>query len=302
MKQVIYSIYIDISSNELDYQPPFPGERESKNDKAKRNFAKHVEWLTMRQEEYAKSIGVDYILFENDVKWEEYKEEYQTKYPFLTTYNIVNFYKIHLMYELAKDYDEILYMDLDVTPLTTDSFFDAWDLNRGIAIFKNFSYVDPDERAVRKDEERYVATGATQSVRSPAAKWWNSLAMIVEEGGKVDKNDHPVFNTGIVGINREYLEKLAYFDDFDEMLELMCELTDDEYSMYPSYVVAMFGWDNETLWSVKATMNDVKIQWLNSKWHYFMDRQKVIPKGTKLVHAINKEFDFVREHCEKNNL
>ena len=77
MKQVIYSIYIDISSNELDYQPPFPGERESKNDKAKRNFAKHVEWLTMRQEEYAKSIGVDYILFENDVKWEEYKEEYR---------------------------------------------------------------------------------------------------------------------------------------------------------------------------------------------------------------------------------
>jgi hypothetical protein len=82
----------------------------------------------------------------------------------------------------------------------------------------------------------------------------------------------------------------------------MSELKDDEYSMYPDYVKEMFGWDNETLWSVKVNLNDVKIQWLDKKWHYFMDSQKIIPKATKLVHTISKEFDFVREHCEKNNL
>tara|TARA_R110000796_G_scaffold102855_2_gene211916 strand:- start:556 stop:1464 length:909 start_codon:yes stop_codon:yes gene_type:complete len=302
MKQVIYSLYIDISTDELDYQPPFPGEKESKNDKAKRNFAEHADWLTMRQKEYAKSIGVDYFLFENDDRWKAYKEEYQTKYPFLTVYNIVNFYKIHLMYELAKDYESILYIDLDVTPLTTESFFDKWDLDRGIAIFKNFSYVDPEENAVKKEQERFEKFGETHSIRSPAAKWWNSLAMTIELGGQVNKNDHPVFNTGIVGINRDYLEKLAYFDEFDDMLDLMSELKDDEYSMYPDYVKEMFGWDNETLWSVKVNLNDVKIQWLDKKWHYFMDSQKIIPKATKLVHTISKEFDFVREHCEKNNL
>jgi len=302
MNQAIYSLYIDIASEELDWQPPFPGEKESKNEKAKRNFADHKDWLVMRQKEYAEANGIDYFLFENDDKWKQYKKEYQTKYPFLTTYNIVNFYKIHLMYELSKTYEEILYLDLDVTPLTTESFFDAWDLDRGIAIFKNFSYVDPSEQATKKLEDKFVRFGINSSVRSPAAKWWNSLAMTVELGGSVNKNKHPVFNTGIVGINRKHLEKLAYFEEFDDMLELMCELKEDEYSMYPSYVQDMFGWDNETLWAVKANINDVEIQWLNSKWHYFMDRQKFIPKDTKLVHAISKEFQFVREYCEKNNV
>lgn len=302
MKQVIFSLYIDIASDELDYQPPFPGEEESKNNKAKRNFAGHKDWLVMRQETYAKNINVDYVLFQNDAMWQEYKEEYQSKYPFLTTYNIVNFYKIHLMYELAKDYDEILYLDLDVTPLTTESFFDEWDLNKGIAIFKNFSYVDPSASAIKKEEERFVKYNMNSSIRSPAAKWWNSLAMSVELGISINKNNHPVFNTGIVGINRKHLEQLSYFDEFDDMLELMCELKEDDHTMYPSYVQDMFGWDNETLWSVKVGINNVEIQWLNSKWHYFMDSQKVIPKSTKLVHAINKEFEFVRTHCEKNNL
>ena len=302
MKKAIYSLYIDIPSEELDWQPPFAGEKESKNDKAKRNFANHKDWLVMRQKQYAKSIDVDYILFENDDRWKEYKKEYQTKYPFLTTYNIVNFYKIHLMYLLSEDYDEILYLDLDVIPTTTESFFDAWDFNRGIAIFKNFSYVDSTDDGIRREQKRFEKQGSTMSVRSPAAKWWNSLAMIVELGGNVNKGNHPVFNTGIVGINRKHLEQLAYFDDFDDMLDLMCELKEDEYSMYPSYVKDMFGWDNETLWCVKANLNDVNIQWLNSKWHYFMDRYKVVPKDTKLIHAISKEFDFVREHCEKNNL
>ena len=302
MKRVIYSLYIDISEDELDWQPPFPGEEESKNDKAKRHFAEHKDWLVMRQREYAKSIGVDYYLFDNDDEWKEYKEEYQTKYPFLTTYNIVNFYKIHLMYRLSEEYDEILYLDLDVTPLTTESFFDKWDLSKGIAIFKNFSYVDPSESAVKLEEERFLKTGRCASVRSPAAKWWNSLAMIVELGGTVNKNRHPVFNTGIVGIDRYHLKELAYFDEFDDMLELMSELKDDDYSMYPSYVKNMFGWDNETLWNVKVTMNDVHIKWLDTKWHYFMDQHKIIPKDTKLVHAINKEFQFVREYYEKNNV
>ena len=33
---------------------------------------------------------------------------------------------------------------------------------------------------------------------------------------------------------------------------------------------------------------------LNSQWeHYFYDTELHIPKETKIVHAINKEFDYV---------
>ena len=48
---------------------------------------------------------IDYILYSSKMKKEN---------TFITSYNIVNFYKIHLLYELAKKYDEILYLDFDV--------------------------------------------------------------------------------------------------------------------------------------------------------------------------------------------
>ena len=57
---------------------------------------------------------------------------YKTNFPFITTYNIINEYKIHLLYELANKYDEVLYLDFDTIPMTNESFFDAWDLKSNI--------------------------------------------------------------------------------------------------------------------------------------------------------------------------
>ena len=52
-----------------------------------------------------------------------YQQQMQSKYPYLTTYNVINFYKIHLLYELSKEYDEVLYLDFDVVPMKYDNFF-----------------------------------------------------------------------------------------------------------------------------------------------------------------------------------
>ena len=62
---------------------------------------------------------------------------YRKIFPFITTYNMVNEYKIHLLYELANKYDEVLYLDFDTIPMTNESFFDAYDLKQGIAIMHN---------------------------------------------------------------------------------------------------------------------------------------------------------------------
>ena len=100
-----------------------------------------------------------------------------------------------------------------------------------------------------------------------------------------------VFNTGIVGITKDQLKELDYFSDFDNTLEFMKELHNDE--LYPENVREMFGYDNETLFSYKVKLNNCDIQWLDDKWHYFFDKQGFIPKETKFVHAINKDFDTV---------
>ena len=83
---------------------------------------------------YANNINVPFRMFEYDDTYKKYEENFRNNYPFITTYNIVNFYKIHLLYELSKEFDEILFLDFDVIPLTTDNFFDVWDLNKGICV------------------------------------------------------------------------------------------------------------------------------------------------------------------------
>ena len=233
MKRIIYSLYIDIDKAELDYQRPYAWDTENlpKTERTKLLFQEYYPWLKERQIEYAKNIGVEYRLYENDEQWYAYKKFFNETYPQITAYNVVNFYKIHLLYELAKEYDEILYLDFDVVPLNNDNFFNAWDLqNNGIAILQNNSHVLYKYKEVMNKEY-------PSSIRSPTAKYWNCKAMSIASDLSGENN---VFNTGIIGASSKDLKQLAYWDDFDKTLQLMDELKEDN-EMWPNEIRRMFG-------------------------------------------------------------
>ena len=113
--------------------------------------------------------------------------------------------------------------------------------------------------------------------------------------------DNDVFNTGIIGAAAKDIKKLDYWADFDETIALMDTLQSDA-DMWPKEIRLMFGYDNETIWGYKVKMNDVKIQWLDEKWHHFLDRWDYIKPGCTLCHVINKKFKYVRNWYEKNSL
>ena len=295
MKRIIYSLYVDIPEKELDEQPPHHDSKISKTLHTKLEFQKHYAWLKERHELYAKSIGVDYILFEYDEEFEEYKNGMP---PEITAYNAVNFYKLKKLYDLSKDYDEILYLDFDVIPITIENFFEAWDLSKGIVIMDGTA---ESQKQIGVDTEDLKAQGKrqNQSNRSPVAKYWNTRAMLTE--AELASGTYTVFNTGIVGADKNHLDELDYFGQFQENLKLMKDLQTNE--MYPYYIRQLFGFDNETLWGFKMLGNNVAWQDMKeSGWHHFIDKWNYIPKDTKLVHMIKKDFDYVKEHCEKNNL
>ena len=279
-KRVIYSLYIDIPKEELDiFDKDVMGKRDIPiNYHTKNQFKKHYPNLVACKEVYAKSIDTEFKMFEYDSNYILYASKMKREYPFISTYNIVNFYKIYLLYELAKKYDEVLYLDFDVIPLTTDNFFDVWDLNKGIAVYSNSSKVITIEAIGDK----------TNTIRSPSSKYYNAQAMLFDQGLS-PKNE--VINTGIVGANKEHLDKLKYFDNFEKDLKLMTRLKSDT-SIFPKKIVDFFGYDNETLFAFKLNQYNVPVQWLDSKWHYFFSNEHFIPKGTKLIHAINKQFDI----------
>jgi len=299
MKRIIFSLYIDIPEDELDYQPPYHNDTVSKTIRTKERLKEYYPWLKHMQQKYAKSLGIDYKLFEYDKNYIDYKNMFNNKYPMITAYNIVNFYKIHLMYEMAKDYDEILYLDFDAVPVSNHNFFDYWDVsNNGVAVLRNKRMADEFDKQLPSSAERYRKHGRAFSIRSPAAKYWNARALLIDHNLS-GTND--VYNTGIVGVSAKDLEKLNYFDDFTYLLNLMTELREDD-GMWPDHIKAMFGYDNETIWSFRMNTNNVNKQWLDDKWHHFMDKWNYVPKETNIVHVINKEFSYVKEWYEKNNL
>ena len=176
-----------------------------------------------------------------------------------------------------KSNDEILYLDFDAIPLTDESFFDAWDLSKGICVYSNNDHV----------EKRSTTS---HGIRSPSAKYYNCQAMLLETG-HLPKND--VINTGIVGARKEDILKLDFFGGFKDTIDLMTKLRFDKSGLYPQNILDMFRYDNETIFSYKKEVNNINIQWLDNKWHYFLDKQKFIPEETKIVHAICKDFDLV---------
>ena len=284
MKRVIFSFYIDIPKEELDiFDKELPIIKNKKalpiNLITKNRLKKHYVRLLIQKQAYAKKLGYDFKLFEYGPDWILFEQKLKREHPYLTTYNIVNFYKIHLLYELAKQYDEVLYLDFDVIPMQNIDFFEHWDLTKGIAVLNNNDRVLVPENV----------TDSSTTIRSPTAKFYNAQAMLFEKGLST-KND--VINTGIIGASAEHLNTLAYFKDFDKNLKLMTNLTKESDS-HPPRFLKYFGWDNETLFAVKIKENNVPILWLDDKWHYFFSNQKHVPQKVILCHAINKDFDTV---------
>ena len=271
MKRVIYSLYIDVPENE------FVDNIET-NLNTKKQFKENYIKLLANKQWYANQLNVDFKIFEYE-DYIEYYNYFKKKYPYITTYNIINFYKLHLLCELSKSYDEILYLDFDVVCLTNENFFETWNLNKGICVYNNSSLVKTIE----------AVTERSQTIRSPTSKYYNTQAMLIEKGLN-PKNK--VINTGIIGANKNYINQLKYFDDFDNDLNIMTKLKSN-YDIFPKKIVDFFGYDNETLFSVKLIENNVPVQWLDNHWHYFFDTQGFIPKDTKFVHTINKKFDVV---------
>ena len=276
MNKVIYSLYVNVPADEHYGKSKNQHDTADKASITVNAFKKHYKKLIDCKKHYANIINADFIMFEQ-AQYQSFEKNFKSDFPDLTGYEIINFYKIHLLYELSKKYDEILYLDFDVIPLTNESFFNAWDLSKGICVYSN------NDKVEKKSTTNH-------SIRSPSAKYFNCHAMLLEEGLNPD-ND--VINTGIICARKEDIIKLDFFGKFKDTIDLMTKLRKDTSGLYPQNIVDMFRYDNETIFSYKREVNNVDIQWLDNKWHYFLDTQKFIPEDTKIVHAISKDFDLV---------
>jgi hypothetical protein len=120
MSRVIYSLYVDIPAEEHYGDSKIKYDTTEKANVTVNAFKTHYGNLKYSKEKYAKDIGADFLMFEYDEQYKTFEKNFKKDFPEFTGYEVINFYKIHLLDELSKKYDEILYLDFDAVPLTSD--------------------------------------------------------------------------------------------------------------------------------------------------------------------------------------
>ena len=77
--RVIFSVYIDFDENEFDKNGDL-----NKNIKNKKRFKDNYNFLKSFQEKYAQHLGIDYILYENDDSWKQYKKYFENNHSYIS--------------------------------------------------------------------------------------------------------------------------------------------------------------------------------------------------------------------------
>ena len=117
MKRIIFTTYDDLKID----------------DYTQNQIKEYHDRLIANKKEYAKSISVEFKYFHNtnDVNDLDFAK--------------ANLYKHYLMAELAKEYDEVMYVDLDIVFNTKLNVFEELDLSKGIHV------KDQDDQILNKD-------------------------------------------------------------------------------------------------------------------------------------------------------
>ena len=281
---IIFSIFIDIPEDKLDNPGWYENGVQVKTDKSLQTknalYNNRVE-LERRQREYAESLNVEYRLLGND---KEYKDfcKYMKDYPMISEYDIINFYKHWAMKNFAENYDQVCYLDFDVVPNTDENVFNTIKSGFGVA----------DSNALAAWGKNISATKYNTCIRNPSSKYWNTYAMLLEDGLEPE-ND--VFNTGIMVAGYNIIQELGYFHEFEKTLDLMTYLKEEEDSIHPPNIQRVFNYDNETVFSYLVKKREIDIDWLSKEWHYIVDQPKkeMVDTRAKLYHVINKKVEWV---------
>ena len=118
MKRVIFTTYDDIKKENDQW---------GMNYYATESINEYFDRLISNKEEYANSlINVEFKFYHNTMKDFNVDTELE--------FTKANIYKHHIMAELAEEFDEVMYVDMDVVFNTEKNVFDELDLSKGIHI------------------------------------------------------------------------------------------------------------------------------------------------------------------------
>jgi len=272
MKNIIYSIFIDLENTS--------GVHLFKANQLK----KYQNLLIKVKKNYANSIGADFKLFTNDNVWSDFKQKYKDY-----EYDVVNLYKIYLLEQLSNDYDNVLYMDLDVIPNTNENFFDIFDLNklclRSINATTKVLLINH-QRALESYRKSYVDIIKLLDKYNEHVKALCKKAMLINQN--IVNKDFELVNTGIIGGNKKSIGNLKFTQRLEDMLQVLKDTKEEQF--YGEDITNFFFANNEVF--VHYLLDKYNIDWYNlpESWHTIHYENEEIKNDYKMIHVISKKF------------
>ena len=252
-KRIIFTSYDDLSVS-----------KKSHLEYAKSKMVEeYLDRLIQNKRDYADSIGVDFVFYHNEMEnFELDKEKVFTK---------VNLYKHFLMAELANNYDEIMYVDMDVLFDTKLNIFDEHDLSKGIHVRDMNDHITDKN----KDSLLYAALGT----KSPTLKYHITKDLL--EG-----KDNNVINTGIILGQSKHIKKIRFSERMLEVHEKIKEIKNDKTNIFEQQYYS----NNESIFSYILEKYKIPYVLLEEKWHQILDETRKDING-HCLHFINKQFN-----------
>ena len=273
MKNIIFSIFINLEDNS--------GVHVYKANQLK----KYQNLLIKVKQNYANSIGAEFKLFKNDNDWSVFKQKYKDY-----EYDVVNLYKIYLLEQLSNDYDNVLYMDLDVILNTNENFFTTFNLNkicvRSINATTKVLLVNH-QKALESYRKSYVDIIKLLDKYNEHVKALCKKAMLINQN-IVSKNFELV-NTGIIGGNKKSIGNLKFTQRLDDMIQVLKDTKEEQF--YGEEITKFFFANNEVF--VHYLLDKYNIDWYNlpESWHTIHYENERITNNYKMIHVISKKFE-----------
>lgn len=254
MKRIVYSVWDELTEPHV-----------SSDEYKQKQLKKYIDILKQRQRDYADICHADYHVFSAGP----------------SKYQDIQFYKLHKLEELAKEYDEILYLDMDVIPNTSKNIFDSFDLSKisyhakEPPFFPNFHNKTFDQAIGR------------MSYMSSWVKLLIKKAMLNIDD--IDGNDL-ISNTGVIVTSGEAIKRLEFMDKLEKASECYYEAMEDNF--YPQKIVDVWTQNNEVFLSYIVERYDVETNEIGIQWNYILDNKVTeYTSAAYFIHQVNKEFD-----------
>ena len=258
MKRIIFSIWSDLTSKHI-----------SAPDWKKESFRKFKDKLVRKQKEYAKYCNAEYFLFEAKS----------------TDYVDVQFDKILKFEELTKEYDQVVYFDLDIIPITKKNIFEEFDFNYPCVYDQDVNKNALDEEGKKWLRYQY----RNKNIIDPMSRYSKVAAkkamLMIED---LVSNDN-ICNTAVICGNQNAANLLKFSERISYIDKALLEAKND--GLYPREYSEGWVRNNEVYFSFILERYNIKYTNIGIQWNYILDEfVSEFTYGVHLIHQVNKDF------------